>query len=124
MLRMLEEIGSIANVPAFIEGVKKKERKLMGFGHRIYRTYDPRARIIKTTAYGVFEVVGREPLIDIAIALEQAALSDPYFIERKLYPNVDFYSGLIYKAMGFPTGKTPPTPYLISKRPFPRCQRK
>jgi len=75
----------------------------MGFGHRIYKNYDPRARIIKKTAYQVFEVVGSEPLIDIAIALEQAALSDPYFIERQLYPNVDFYSGLIYKAMGFPT---------------------
>ena len=103
VLRMLEEIGSKENVPAFLEGVKKKERKLMGFGHRIYKNYDPRARIIKKTAYQVFEVVGSEPLIDIAIALEQAALSDPYFIERQLYPNVDFYSGLIYKAMGFPT---------------------
>lgn len=94
---MLEEIGSVENVPAFLEGVKKRERKLMGFGHRIYKNYDPRARIIKKTAYEVFEVVGREPLIDIAVALEQAALADPYFIERKLYPNVDFYSGLIYK---------------------------
>lgn len=104
---MLEEIGSKENVPAFLEGVKKKERKLMGFGHRIYKNYDPRARIIKKTADDVFAVVGKEPLIDIAIALEQAALSDPYFIDRKLYPNVDFYSGLIYKAMGFPTGQPP-----------------
>lgn len=101
---MLEEIGKVENVPAFLEGVKKRERKLMGFGHRIYKNYDPRAKIIKKTAYSVFEVVGKEPLIDIAIALEQAALSDKYFIERQLYPNVDFYSGLIYRAMGFPTG--------------------
>lgn len=103
VLRMLEEIGSVEGVKPFLERVKKKERKLMGFGHRVYKNYDPRAKIIKKTAYDVFQVVGKEPLIDIAIALEQVALSDPYFIERKLYPNVDFYSGLIYKAMGFPT---------------------
>lgn len=103
VLRMLEEIGSIDKVPAFLDGVKKKTRKLMGFGHRVYKNYDPRARIIKKIAYEVFEVVGKEPLVDIAIALEKAALEDAYFVERKLYPNVDFYSGLIYKAMGFPT---------------------
>jgi len=80
---------------------RERERKLMGFGHRIYKNYDPRARIIKKTAYEVFQVVGKEPLIEIAIALEEAALADPYFIERKLYPNVDFYSGLIYKGFSF-----------------------
>eukprot|EP00732_Lithocolla_globosa_P001756 Lithocolla_globosa_v1_NODE_957_length_3033_cov_50.121894.p1 type:complete len:539 gc:universal NODE_957_length_3033_cov_50.121894:2-1618(+) len=103
VLRMLEEIGSVENVPAFLEGVKKRQRKLMGFGHRVYKNYDPRARIIKSTAYKVFEVCGKEKLIDVAIVLEQTALTDPFFVERKLYPNVDFYSGLIYKSMGFPT---------------------
>jgi len=88
VLRMLEEIGSAENVPKFLEDVKNRKKLLMGFGHRVYKNYDPRARIIKKTAYEVFEVCGREPLIDIAIALEAAALSDKYFVERKLYPNV------------------------------------
>jgi len=79
------------------------KKKLMGFGHRVYKNYDPRAKIVKNTAYEVFEICGKEPLIEIAIELEKIALSDEYFIKRKLYPNVDFYSGLIYKAMGFPT---------------------
>jgi citrate synthase len=102
VVRMLTEIGSIDNVPAFVESVKAGEGRLMGFGHRVYKNYDPRARIIKKAAYDVFEVTGKNPLLDIALALEETALSDPYFIDRKLYPNVDFYSGLIYQAMGFP----------------------
>jgi citrate synthase len=103
VLEMLEEIGTLENVPIFLESVKRKEKKLMGFGHRVYKNYDPRAAIIKDLSERVFEVCGKEPLIGVAIALEQAALSDSYFIERKLYPNVDYYSGLIYRAMGFPT---------------------
>jgi citrate synthase len=102
VVRMLSEIGSIENVPAFIETVKAGEGRLMGFGHRVYKNYDPRAKIIKDTAYDVFEVTGKSPLLDIALALEEVALSDSYFVDRKLYPNVDFYSGLIYQAMGFP----------------------
>jgi citrate synthase len=102
VVRMLSEIGSVDNVPAFIESVKAGEGRLMGFGHRVYKNYDPRATIIKQTAYDVFEVTGKNPLLDIALALEDVALSDSYFIDRKLYPNVDFYSGLIYQAMGFP----------------------
>ena len=102
VVRMLTEIGSVENVPAFVESVKAGEGRLMGFGHRVYKNYDPRATIIKQTAYDVFEVTGKNPLLDIALALEETALSDPYFIDRKLYPNVDFYSGLIYQAMGFP----------------------
>lgn len=94
---MLIKIGTVENVPKFLESVKRREKKLMGFGHRIYKNYDPRAKIIRTVAYQVFEVCGREPLIDVAIALEKAALEDSYFVERKLYPNVDFYSGLIYR---------------------------
>lgn len=94
---MLIEIGKIENIPKFLESVKRKEKKLIGFGHRVYKNYDPRAKIIRTVAYQVFEVCGREPLIDLAIALEKAALEDSYFSERKLYPNVDFYSGLIYR---------------------------
>ena len=101
VLRMLDEIGSKENVPAYIERVKKGEVKLMGFGHRIYKNYDPRARIIKWTADRVFEVTGRNPKLDIALELERIALEDEYFIKRKLYPNVDFYSGIIYQAMGF-----------------------
>jgi hypothetical protein len=104
---MLQEIGSVANIPKFIEGVKSKKMKLMGFGHRVYKNHDPRARIIRQLADEVFSILGREPLIEVAVALEKVALSDPYFIERKLYPNVDFYSGLIYKAMGFPTDYFP-----------------
>jgi len=104
VLRMLREIGSKNNVPEFIKKVKSGEAgRLMGFGHRIYKNYDPRARIIKQTADQVFEVTGRNPLLDIALELERIALQDDYFIKRKLYPNVDFYSGIIYEAMGFPT---------------------
>ena len=103
VVRMLTEIGSIENVPAFIEEVKSGNgSRLMGFGHRVYKNFDPRATIIKKVAYDVFEVTGKNPLLDIALKLEETALSDPYFIERKLYPNVDFYSGLIYQALGFP----------------------
>jgi citrate synthase len=101
-IRMLTEIGSIDNVDAFIAEVKEGKGRLMGFGHRVYKNYDPRARIIKQTAYEVFEVTGKNPLLDIALKLEDAALNDSYFTDRKLYPNVDFYSGLIYQAMGFP----------------------
>lgn len=103
VLRMLESIGTLENIPAFIEGVKNKTAKLMGFGHRVYKNYDPRARLVKKVAHDVFEILGKEPLIEIATELERIALSDKYFIDRKLYPNVDFYSGLIYRAMGFPT---------------------
>ncbi len=102
VVRMLTEIGSVDNVPAFVESVKAGQGRLMGFGHRVYKNYDPRAKIIKQTAYDVFEVTGKNPLLDIALKLEEAALSDSYFVDRKLYPNVDFYSGLIYQAMGFP----------------------
>jgi citrate synthase len=116
VLRMLEEIGTVDKVAQFLEDVKQRKRKLMGFGHRIYKNYDPRAKIIKKIAYEVinkekkcvyfqvFDIVGTESLIEVAIELEKKALSDDYFVSRKLYPNVDFYSGLIYKAMGFPTG--------------------
>lgn len=107
VLRMLESIGNVKNIPQFIEDVKNKKQKLMGFGHRIYKNYDPRASIIKRIAYEVFEILGKEPLIEVATALEQHALKDEYFVKRKLYPNVDFYSGLIYKAMGFPTDMFP-----------------
>ncbi|MEP1123793.1 MAG: citrate synthase [Ilumatobacter sp.] len=103
VIRMLTEIGSIDDVPAFVESVKKGEGRLMGFGHRVYKNFDPRATIIKKAAYDVFDVTGKSPLLDIALKLEEVALSDPYFIERKLYPNVDFYSGLIYQALRFPT---------------------
>jgi citrate synthase len=103
VVRMLEEIGSIDNVNGFIEGVKQGKEKLMGFGHRVYKNFDPRATIIKKTAYDVFQVTGDNPLLDIALKLEEVALKDDYFVSRKLYPNVDFYSGLIYQAMGFPT---------------------
>ena len=102
VVRMLEEIKSIENVPAFIQSVKDGNGRLMGFGHRVYKNYDPRATIIKKTAYDVFEVTGKNPLLDIALKLEEVALSDEYFVSRKLYPNVDFYSGLIYQALGFP----------------------
>jgi citrate synthase len=103
VLRMLGEIGSVDNVDAFIADVKNGKGKLQGFGHRVYKHYDPRAKIIKTVADQVFEVTGKNPLLDIALKLEDVALSDDYFVSRKLYPNVDFYSGLIYQAMGFPT---------------------
>ncbi|MFN8062773.1 MAG: citrate synthase [Vicinamibacterales bacterium] len=101
VLRMLQEIGSLGNVPAFVKKVKAGEGRLMGFGHRVYKSYDPRARIIKRTADEVFEVTGKNPLLDIALELERIALQEDYFVTRKLYPNVDFYSGLIYQAMGF-----------------------
>jgi citrate synthase len=104
VLKMLKEIGSISRVPGFIKEVKegKGEKRLMGFGHRVYKNYDPRAKIIKRIADEVFEVTGRNPLLDIALELERIALQDDYFVKRKLYPNVDFYSGLIYQAIGFP----------------------
>ncbi len=102
VLRMLQHIGNIKNVPDFVERVKKGEGRLMGFGHRVYKNYDPRAKIVKQTAEQVFKVTGVNPLLEIALELERIALQDEYFIKRKLYPNVDFYSGLIYQAMGFP----------------------
>jgi citrate synthase len=101
VLRMLDIIGSKANVPSYIDRVKAGNLKLMGFGHRVYKNYDPRARIIKWAADRLFEVTGGNPKLDIAMELERIALSDEYFIKRKLYPNVDFYSGLMYQAMGF-----------------------
>jgi len=102
VIRMLTEIGSLENVDDFIVGVKEGKARLQGFGHRVYKSYDPRARIVKQIADEVFEITGRNPLLDIALRLEEVALSDDYFISRQLYPNVDFYSGLIYQAMGFP----------------------
>jgi citrate synthase len=109
VLRMLREIGSKDHVPEFIKEVKTSggETRLMGFGHRVYKNYDPRAKIIKTMADRVFEVTGRNPLLDIALELERIALEDDYFVKRRLYPNVDFYSGLIYQAMGFPVDMFP-----------------
>jgi len=108
VIRMLTEIGSIENVPDFLKSVKSGSgARLQGFGHRVYKSYDPRARIIKQVADEVFAVTGANPLLDIALKLEEAALSDDYFISRKLYPNVDFYSGLIYQAMGFPVEMFP-----------------
>ena len=103
VLRMLEEIGSLDRVPAYIERVKRGELRLMGFGHRVYKNFDPRAKIIKRMAEEVFQVTGRNPLLDIALELERIALQDEYFVKRKLYPNVDFYSGLIYQAIGIPS---------------------
>jgi citrate synthase len=102
VIRMLRQIGDPANVADYVERVKLGEVRLQGFGHRVYKNYDPRAKIIKRTADDVFQVTGKNPLLDIALELEEVALSDDYFISRKLYPNVDFYSGLIYQAMGFP----------------------
>jgi len=107
VLRMLNQIGSIKNVPDFIQKVKRGEGRLMGFGHRIYKSYDPRAKIIKEMADQVFEVMGRNPLLDIALELERIALEDDYFVTRKLYPNVDFYSGLIYQSMRLPVDMFP-----------------
>ena len=101
-INMLHEIGSIDNVESFIKSVKAGNGRLQGFGHRVYKNYDPRAAIIKKAAYDVFDVTGKNPMLDIALKLEEAALNDDYFISRKLYPNVDFYSGLIYQALGFP----------------------
>ena len=107
VLRMLDEIGSVENIPEFIEGVKEKRYRLMGFGHRVYKNYDPRAKIIKQTADEVFEVTGKNHKIEIAKELERIALEDDYFVSRNLYPNVDFYSGIIYEAMGFPVAMFP-----------------
>jgi citrate synthase len=107
VLDMLESIGTKENVPKFIEAVKKREKKLMGFGHRVYKSYDPRAKIARSVADEVFAVLEKEPLIEVAIELEKQALSDPYFKERSLYPNVDFYTGVVYRAMGFPTDMFP-----------------
>jgi citrate synthase len=103
VLRMLEEIGSVDKIPQFVADVKNRKKVLMGFGHRVYKNHDPRAKIVRRIAEDVFEIVGREPLVDIAMELEKIALTDEYFIKRKLYPNVDFYSGVIYKALGIPT---------------------
>ena len=107
VLRMLREIQSVDRIPDFIKSVKNGEGRLMGFGHRVYKSYDPRAKVIKETAYQVFDVTGRNPLLDIALELERIALQDDYFVSRRLYPNVDFYSGLIYEAMGFNAGMFP-----------------
>ena len=107
VLRMLREIQSVDRIPDFIKSVKNGEGRLMGFGHRVYKSYDPRAKVIKETAYQVFDVTGRNPLLDIALELERIALQDDYFESRRLYPNVDFYSGLIYEAMGFNAGMFP-----------------
>jgi citrate synthase len=107
VLRMLNEIGSVDRVPAYIERVKQGEMRLMGFGHRVYKNYDPRARIIKQVADDVFKVTGLNPLLEIAVELERIALEDDFFTSRRLYPNVDFYSGIIYEAMGFPVEMFP-----------------
>ncbi len=107
VLRMLREIGSVEKVPDYIKRVKAGEFRLMGFGHRVYKNYDPRATIIKQVAYEVFEVTGKDPLLDIALELERIALEDEYFVKRRLYPNVDFYSGIIYQAMRFPVDMFP-----------------
>jgi citrate synthase len=107
VLRMLKVIGSVEEVPRYVDRVKAGEFRLMGFGHRVYKSYDPRARIVKSVADKVFSVTGMNPLLEIAVELERVALEDDYFIEHKLYPNVDFYSGLIYEAMGFPVAMFP-----------------
>jgi len=107
VLRMLEEIGSVDQVPEYVKLAKEGNFRLMGFGHRVYKNYDPRAKIVQGLAHEVFEVTGKNPLLDIAVELEKVALEDDYFVERKLYPNVDFYSGIIYQAMGFPTSMFP-----------------
>jgi citrate synthase len=103
-LEMLEEIGTVENIPAFVQGVKDKKYKLMGFGHRVYKNFDPRAKVMQKTCYEVLEQLGiNDPLLKVAMELEKVALSDQYFIDRKLYPNIDFYSGITLRAMGFPT---------------------
>jgi citrate synthase len=107
VLRMLQEIGSVENVPAYIRRVKAGEVRLMGFGHRVYKNFDPRGKVVKRLADDVFEVTGRNPLTDIALELERIALQDDYFVRRRLYPNVDFYSGIIYQAMDFPVDMFP-----------------
>jgi len=107
VLRMLEEIGDVSRVPDYVARAKNGDYRLMGFGHRVYKNYDPRAKIIRKLAYDVFEVTGTNPLLEIALELERIALEDEYFVARKLYPNVDFYSGIIYQAMGFPVSMFP-----------------
>lgn len=107
VIKMLEEIGSTKNIPEHLRKVKSGEGRLMGFGHRVYKNYDPRAKVIKQLAYEVFDAVGKNPLIDIALELEKIALEDDYFVKRKLYPNVDFYSGIIYQAMSIPMDMFP-----------------
>ncbi len=107
VVRMLTEIGSVSNIPPYIERVKAGEMRLMGFGHRVYKTYDPRAKIIKRIADEVLDVTGRTPLLEIALELERIALEDDFFVSHRLYPNVDFYSGIIYEAMGFPLDMFP-----------------
>jgi citrate synthase len=107
VLRMLKRIESTENIKDFIEGVKKGDERLMGFGHRVYKNFDPRATIIKKAVEDVFEVTGKNPLLDVATELEKIALEDGYFVDRKLYPNVDFYSGLIYEALGLPVAMFP-----------------
>jgi citrate synthase len=107
VLKMLAEIGEVENVPEYVQRVKQGEFRLMGFGHRVYKNYDPRATIIKEIADQVFEVTGRNPQLDIALELEKTALEDEYFVSRKLYPNVDFYSGIIYEALEIPTDMFP-----------------
>ena len=103
-LEMLEAIGSVENIPAYVQGVKDRKYKLMGFGHRVYKNFDPRAKVMQKTCYEVLEQLGiNDPLLQVAMELEKVALSDPYFIDRKLYPNIDFYSGITLRAMGFPT---------------------
>ena len=107
VIRMLQEIGTLENVPDFVAAVKEGHGRLQGFGHRVYKNYDPRAKIVQKLAYEVFDVTGKNPLLDIALKLEEVALADEYFISRKLYPNVDFYTGLVYQAMGFPVEMFP-----------------
>jgi citrate synthase len=107
VLRMLHQIGSVQEVPKYVERAKKGEFRLMGFGHRVYKNYDPRAKVIRAVADSVFKVTGVNPLLEVAVELERIALSDEYFIEKKLYPNVDFYTGIIYEAMGFPVEMFP-----------------
>jgi citrate synthase len=107
VLRMLREIGSVAAVPAYVDRVKAGEFRLMGFGHRVYKNYDPRARVVRHLAQEVFKVTGLNPLLEVAVELERIALDDDYFVSRKLYPNVDFYTGIIYEAMGFPVEMFP-----------------
>lgn len=116
---MIERIGTIDKIPQFLEDVKAKKELLFGFGHRVYRNTDPRSKVIREVAESVFETVGREPLIDVAIALRDAALKDEFFIKRKLFPNVDYWSGLIYKAMGFPLDFFPVSIPFLPSLPTP-----
>jgi citrate synthase len=104
---MLSSIGTVDKVPQFLQAVKDKKQLLMGFGHRVYKSYDPRAKVLKDLSREIFDLVGENPLLTLAQELERQALADSYFVERKLFPNVDFYSGLIYQAMGFPTDMFP-----------------